>query len=108
MAMEKIISIQVHDYDNCGNYRIVDNRRATLSEAQGLRKKAIASIGRVDWDKLPPECTHVVYYAELDNSTQGVWFAGIFMHGQAYTDRDFEDIFCKPNVSYVGAFHKRV
>lgn len=108
MAMDKIITIQVHDYDKFGNYRIIENKNTTLAEAQELRKKAIASIGRVDWDKLPKECMHVVYYAELDNSTQGVWFAGIFMHGKAYTDRDFEDIFCKPNVSYVGAFHRLV
>ncbi len=105
--MENVITIQVHDYDRCGRYVITEDRNTNIDEAHELREKARESV-KIAWDALGPEYTHVVYYAELENSTQGVWFAGIFMHGQAYTDKDFEDIFWKPNVGYVGAFHKRV
>jgi len=49
-----------------------------------------------------------LHFLSDSGALQRVWFAGIFMHGQAYTDKDFEDIFWKPNVGYVGAFHKRV
>lgn len=101
------ISIQVHDYDNVGRYRITLDCNASVEEANEWKKKARESV-KVDWESLPKEATHIVYYAELVDQQNCVWFAGIFMHGEAYDDKEFDRIFCKPNVGYVGAIHKRV
>lgn len=105
--MEKEINIQVHDYDSNGFYRIVLDCNATVDEVREWHKKARESV-KVDWDKLPPEATHIVYYAELVDKQNCVWFVGIYMHGEAYDEKDFDRIFCKPEVGYVGAIHKRV
>jgi len=106
MEQDQEISIQIHDYEN-GIYRIVEDRKATWAEVQELKEKARSSV-KIDWDNLPPKATHVVFYAELLDENGDVWFAGIFMHGEAYGDYDFDMIFTAKNVGYVGAFHKRV
>ncbi len=104
--MEKNINIQIHDYDSNGFYRIIADYDTSMEECHELRKKACESV-KPDWDKLPPKATHIVYYAELVDKQNRTWFAGIYMHGEAYDDKEFDRIFCQPNVGYVGAFHKR-
>jgi len=104
--MEKEITIQIHDYDRFGRYLIVEERKATKAEVLDLKKKARESV-KVEWDKLPKEVRHIVYYGELLDKDGEVWFAGIYMHGEAYGDKDFYRIFTRPDVGYVGAIHKR-
>lgn len=104
--MEKEITIQIHDYDPLFGYRIVEDRKATKAEVLDLKKKARESV-KVEWDKLPKEVRHIVYYGELLDKDGEVWFAGIYMHGEAYGDKDFYRIFTRPDVGYVGAIHKR-
>lgn len=105
MEAEQKISIQIHDYVN-GIYRIVEDRKATWAEVRELKEKAISSV-KIDWDNLPPSATHVVFYGELIDKNGDVWFAGIYMHGEAYDDTEFDRIFTAKDVGYVGAFHKR-
>lgn len=105
--MNKQISIQVHDYDRIGRYLIIDDREATREEVLDLKKKARASV-KVDWDRLDPMLTHIVYYAELVDKKDKVWYAAIYMHGEAYNDKEFYRIFNRPDIGYVGAIHKRV
>ena len=104
--MEKEITIQIHDYDPLLGYRIVEDRKATKSEVLDLKKKARESV-KVEWDKLPEEARHIVYYAELLDNMDEVCFVAIYMHGEAYGDNDFYRIFTRPGVGYVGAIHKR-
>ena len=103
----KEIRIQVHDYSPWGPYSIVEDRTATPEEVHELKERALKSI-TVDWGRLPKEATHIVYYAELLDRKGEVWFAGIYMKGEAYADAEFERIFQRPEVGYVGAIHKRV
>ena len=105
--MEKEICIQIHDYDSWGRYLITEDRKATLQEAHELKEKARKSV-KVDWNALPQEATHIVYFAEMLDKDGDVWFAGIFMHGEAYDEAEFERIFQQPEIGYVGAIHKRV
>lgn len=105
--MEKEITIQVHDYDKYGNYHIVEDRKAPWSEVLELKEKARQSVV-LDWSKLPEPFTHIVYYGELLDESGEVWFAGIYMHGEAYDEAEFDRIFHQPNIGYVGAIHKRV
>lgn len=104
--MEREIKIQIHDYDRIGRYLIVEDRTATRAEVVALKKKARESV-RVEWEKLPEEARHVVYYAELLDESDEVRFAAVYMHGEAYGDKDFYRIFTAPGVGYVGAIHKR-
>ena len=104
--MSKEIKIQIHDYDSCGCYRITESRMATIEEVRKLKEKARQSV-KLDWDKLPPEFTHIVYYGELLDENQEVWFAGIYLHGEAYTDEGFCGIFNAEDIGYVGAYHRR-
>lgn len=99
------IDIQIHDYDNAGRYRIVEDRQATQKELNELKNKARLSVKPL-WDYLPKESEHIVYYAEMLNNVGNVWFAAIYMHGEAYTDDDFYETFCTPQIGYVGAIHK--
>lgn len=105
--MEKTITVQIHDYDISGRYRIVADFKATSKEVVALMSKALKSVN-LDWSKLPPNATHVVYYAELVDKNDHVWFSAIYIRGEAYDDKEFDRVFCQPNVGYVGAFHKRV
>lgn len=105
--MKKQISIQVHDYDRIGRYHIIDERKATREDVVELKRKARASV-KVDWDSLDPRLTHIVYYAELVDKRDKVWYAAIYMHGEAYDDDTFYRIFHRPDIGYVGAIHKRV
>ena len=100
------ITIQIHDYDRCGFYHIVDDRQATRQEVVELKKKARESV-RIEWDKLPQEARHIVYYAELLDKKEETCLVAIYMHGEAYSDNDFFRIFTRPDVGLVGAFHKR-
>jgi hypothetical protein len=104
--MEKEISIQIHDYDLAGRYVIIEDRKATLDEAHELKEKARKSVN-AEWQKLPPEAAHIVYYAEMLDKDGEVWFAGIYMCGEAYNEAGFDRIFHRPNIGYVGAIHKR-
>lgn len=104
--MEKGIKIQVHDYDMIGNYRIVEERIATRREVVELKKKARESV-KLDWDAIPKDFTHVVYYGELLDKKGNVWYAGIYMRGECFQDGDFHRIFNAKDVGYVGAFHRR-
>lgn len=104
--MSQLINIQIHDYDRLGNYRIVEDRKATKNEVLQLKWKAQASV-RADWDKLPKEARHIVYYAELLDRSGNVWYASIYMHGQAYDEKDFDRTFHTPVIGYVGAIHKK-
>ena len=104
--MEKEISIQIHDYDAAGRYLIIEDRKATMAEVKALKEKARKSV-KLAWDKLPERVKHIVYYGELLDKSGKVWFAAIFMHGEAYGDSDFDMIFTAKNVGYVGAYHKR-
>lgn len=104
--MEKQISIQVFDYDRIGRYLIVDEREVTPGEVRELEKKARESV-LVDWDNLDPKLTHIVYYAELVDKKDKVWYAAIYMHGEAYDDDTFYRTFWRPDIGYVGAIHKR-
>ena len=104
--MEKEITIQIHDYDPFFWYRIVEDRKATKAEVLDLKKKARESV-KVEWDKLPKEARHIVYYGELLDKDGEVYFAGIYMHGEAYGDSEFDRPFTRPEVGYVGAIHKR-
>ena len=105
--MKKQINIQVHDYDNWGRYHIIEDRKATREEVVELKRKARASV-KVDWDKLPKEATHIVYYAELLDRKGEVWYASIYMHGEAFDEAEFDRIFHQQYIGYVGAIHKRV
>ena len=107
MAMEREISIQIHDYDRAGRYVITEDRKATLDEVHELKETARKSV-KADWWRLPREATHIVYYAEMLDKDGEVWFAGIYMHGEAYDESEFDRIFHQPNIGYVGAIHKRV
>lgn len=102
----KKIQVQIHDYDRCGIYHIVEDREATSSEVAELKKRARASV-HADWGRLPEEARHIVYYAELLDVRGEVWFAAVYMHGEAYCDSDFYRTFTAPDVGYVGAVHKR-
>ena len=104
--MEKGIKIQVHDYDLCGNYRIVEERTATKREVIELKKKARDSV-KLDWTAIPKDFTHVVYYGELLDENGNVWYAGIYMRGECFQDGDFHRIFNSEDVGYVGAYHRR-
>ena len=101
------VSIQIHDYDKYGNYHIVEDRKARICELAKLKEEARKSV-KPEWNKLPDECTHIVYFAELLDENSEVWFAGIYMKGEAYDDKEFEAIFNAKNIGFVGAFHKRV
>lgn len=102
------ITIQVHDYDNIGRYRIILDCNATLEEVREWKKKAHESV-KADWGALPEVAAHIVYYAELVDKQNCVCFAGIYMHGEAYTDEDFERLFAtREDIGYVGAVHKRI
>lgn len=105
--MKRRINIQIHDYDSCGRYLIVEDRKVTPEYVHELKEKARRSVN-VNWGKLPPEATHIVYYAELLDSQDEVCFAAIYMHGEAYDEAEFDRIFHQPNIGYVGAIHKRV
>lgn len=102
------IAIQVHDYDNIGRYRIILDCNATIEEVREWKKKALKSV-RVDWNALPQEATHIVYYAELVDKQNCVQFAAIYMHGEAYDEKNFERLFqTREDIGYVGAIHRRV
>lgn len=103
--MSKEIQIQIHDYDRGGLYRIVEDRKASIEEVKSLKKKALQSV-RLCWDVLPETARHIVYYGELLDKDGEVWFAAIYMHGEAYDDREFYRVFTRPGVGYVGAYHK--
>lgn len=100
------ICIQVHDYDNTGRYRITQDGHATPEEIQKLKERARDSV-ILDWTQLPDDAAHVVYYAELIDKQNKVAFVGIYMRGEAFNERDFERIFHRSEIGYVGAFHKR-
>lgn len=100
------ISLQVHDYDNCGRYRIVLDCTATLEEVFEWKEKARRSV-KLEWDKLPESARHIVYYAEMVDKQNCVWFAAVYMHGEAFDDSEFERIFWAEDIGYVGAFHKK-
>lgn len=105
--MEKEITIQVHNYDHNGVYRIVLNCDATMEECRDWKKKALQSV-KVDWSKLPEDAAHIVYYAELVDKQNCAWLAGVYMHGQAYNEKDFKRLFqARKDIGYVGAIHKR-
>jgi len=105
--MGKTVCIQVHDYDRYGFYHIVDDRNATIEELAELKEKARKSV-HLDWNELPKEADHVVYYAEVLGNDGEPWFAAIYMHGEAYCEKEFDRIFHGKSIGYVGAFHKRV
>lgn len=100
------VQVQIHDYDGWGRYVIVEEKRMTRDELFELKEKARQSV-KLDWKNLPSEMRHVVYYAELLDKDGLVWFAGVYMHGEVYDDKDFERIFNAEDIGYVGAFHKR-
>lgn len=103
---ENTISLQVHNYDNIGRYRITLDCNATIEEIREWRKKAHESV-KVNWDALPKDATHIVYYAELVDKQNCVWFASVYMHGQAYNEKDFDRLFAtRRDIGYVGAIHK--
>ena len=102
----KEISIQIHDYDRWGNYHIVEDRNASKDEVYELKKKARESV-HLEWDKLPDEARHILYYAELLDKKGRVWYAAIYMHGEAYPDGEFFRIVDRPDIGYVGAIHKK-
>jgi len=104
--MNEKITIQIHNYDNAGRYIIVEDRKATSREVSEMKKEARASV-RAEWDKLPTECRHILYYAELLDKNGNVWYAAIYMHGEAFTDGDFFGIVDRPDIGYVGAIHKK-
>lgn len=103
--MKKEISIQIHDYDSAGRYLIIEDRKASPEEVQALKEKARKSV-RLAWDQLPESARHIVYYGELLDKDGNVWFAGIYMHGEAYEDAEFDRLFTRPEVGYVGAYHR--
>ena len=105
--MKDTVTIQVHDYDRCGFYHIVEDREATREEVCELRKRAHDSVN-ADWDRLPKEAAHIVYYAEMLDNSGEPWFAAIYMHGEAYDDHEFNRIFCAPQIGLVGAIHRRI
>ena len=100
------ISIQVHDYDTARRYLITEDRKASRTEVAELKKKAMASV-HADWGSLPEDARHIVYYAELLDKNDEVWFAGIYMHGVAFNEAEFDRFFRQPGVGYVGAVHKK-
>lgn len=100
------ISIQIHDYDSAGRYRIIEDRKANKWEIEMLKTKARLSV-RTDWDKLPHDARHIVYYAELLNKKGEVWYVSIYMHGEAYNETEFDRIFHQQYIGYVGAIHKK-
>ena len=100
------ITIQIHDYDRCGFYHIVEDRLATRQEVADLKKKARESV-RIEWDKLPQAARHIVYYAELLDKSDEPWLVAVYMHGEAYDDQEFYRIFTRPGVGLVGAIHKK-
>ena len=102
----KEISIQVHDYDNVGRYLIVEDRKTTRKEVAELKARARASV-HADWDKLPEQARHIVYYAELLDKDGDVWYASIYMHGEAFDETEFGRVFNRPDIGYVGAVHKK-
>lgn len=104
--MSKKITVQIHDYDRCGFYHIVEDRKASRQEVVDLKKRTRESV-HVDWEKLPRESRHVVYYAELLDKRQNVCFAAVYMHGEAYDDKEFDRIFYRPDIGFVGAIHKK-
>lgn len=99
------IKVQIHDYDSYGFYRIVADIDTTMEECYALRKKAQESV-KVDWESLPKEASHIVYYAELVDDQNCAWLAAVYMHGEAFNDKEFDRIFTRPDVGYVGAYHK--
>ena len=99
------IKIQIHDYDTAGRYLITEDREGTIMDAIELKRRARSSV-KAAWDKLPKEARHIVYYAELLDKSGEVYFAAIYMHGEAYTEDDFFRIFGAHGVGYVGAIHK--
>ena len=106
--MAKTISIQVHDYDSIGRYRIILDYNATIEEVRNWKEKARDSV-KVNWNALPKDAAHIVYYAELLDQQNEISFAGIYMYGQAYTEEDFDRLFrTRQDVGYVGAYHKLV
>lgn len=102
--MDKI-RLQVHDYDNLGIYRIILDCYASTQEVTNWKNKARLSLW-IDWSKLPQQIRHVVFYAELLDKQNCVYLVGIYMHGQAYEEKDFERIFQRSDVGLVGAYHK--
>jgi hypothetical protein len=104
MARTELIDIQIHDYDKYGNYRIIEDRKATLEEIYELKEKARKSVN-VDWEILPLQVRHIVYYAELLLNGD-VWFVGFYMKGEAFEEKEFERIFQAENIGFVGAFHR--
>lgn len=112
------ITIQVHDWDSAGRYRIVREEQVSKEELVALKKQARNSAREnLDWDVIDEQnkewCSlngtrfcHLLYYAELLNEHGDIWFAGIYMHGQAYIESDFERITNRQDIGYVGAFHR--
>lgn len=100
------ISLQVHDYDNAGRYLITEDRKASRAEVAELKKKARASV-HADWGRLPEEARHIVYYAELLDKRGDVWFAAVYMHGEAFDEAEFDRVFHQQHIGYVGAVHKK-
>jgi hypothetical protein len=104
--MSKEIQIEIHDYDRVGRYLIMEDRKASLEEVEILKEKARKSVNLSSWDVLPEEARHIVYYAEMLDKDENVWLAAIYMRGEAYDDAEFDRIFTRPEIGYVGAYHK--
>lgn len=104
--MEKKIKIQVHDWDDLNIYRIVEEKNVSLEEVQELKERARKSV-IIDPTALPEEIRHIVYYAEMLDKDGEVWFAAAYMGGHGYSEGVFNETFCRSDVGYVGAFHKR-
>ena len=107
-TMTKEIVAQIHDYDSWGLYRIVEERKITEAERIELKHKARESVKTpVDWSALPKESKHIVYYAELLDNDDEVWYVGIYLKGESYDDEMFYKVFNREDIGYVGAIHKR-
>ncbi len=115
-----MITVQVHDWDSFGNYRIVRDEQITREELVELKKQARESAREnLDWEVIDEQnreyCErnntqfcHLMYYAELVNKNDEVWFAAIYMHGEAHTEDSFEKIATRSDIGYVGAFHRQI
>lgn len=82
---------------------------AEISKQQLLRYKKLAvEHPKVDWSKYPDNIRHIVFYSDLRDPQDNVYFATIYLNGacHACTEEEFEELYASKARQYVLAAHK--
>lgn len=63
----------------------------------------------IDWSKLPKEITHLVFYSELRDPKERIYFANIYLGGaaDACDDEKFKRLYTEKPRQYTIAVHRR-